>query len=55
MIPKYKDGGSSGFRDLLDIRSLLHYSFTKLGNGELRAMCESSAGPDAFAKIKGSV
>lgn len=47
-----KDGAERDHKDLLDIRSLLRYSPTKIPDDELRAMCERYAGPDAFAKIK---
>ena len=49
-----KDGEARDHKDLLDIRSLLRYSPTKIPDGELRAMCERYAGPEAYAAIKGS-
>ncbi len=49
-----KDGETRDHKDLLDIRSLLRYSPTKIPDDELRAMCERYAGPDAYAAIKSS-
>jgi hypothetical protein len=47
-----KDGESRDHKDLLDIRSLLRYSPTKIDDEELRAMCERYAGAGAFELIK---
>lgn len=47
-----KDGESRDHKDLLDIRSLLRYSPTKIDEDELRAMCKRYAGPGAFELIK---
>jgi len=47
-----KDGEARDHKDLLDIRSLLRYSPTKIPDGELRVMCERYAGPDAYDQIK---
>lgn len=48
-----KDGDSRDHKDLLDIRSLLRYSSAKLGDAELKELCERYAGPHAFDLIKG--
>ncbi len=47
-----KDGKARGHKDLLDIRSLLDYSPTKIGDEELRHLCERYAGPEAYDLIK---
>lgn len=47
-----KDGKARGHKDLLDIRSLLEYSPTKIGDDDLRQMCERYAGPNAYDLIK---
>jgi hypothetical protein len=50
-----KDGNTRDHKDLLDIRSLLRYSPTKIGDAELRALCEKYAGPAAYDLVKGPV
>lgn len=47
-----KDGESRDHKDLLDIRTLLRYSPTKIDEEELWAMCKRYAGPGAFELIK---
>lgn len=47
-----KDGDSRDHKDLLDIRNLLRYSPTRLGEAEIRALCEKYAGPSAYDLIK---
>jgi hypothetical protein len=49
-----KDGNSRDHKDLLDIRSLLRYSSTRLDEAELRGLCEKYAGPTAYDLIKGT-
>jgi len=49
-----KDGDARDHKDLLDIRSLLRYSPTKIDEAELRALCERYAGSTAYNLIRGS-
>ncbi|MCW1883616.1 nucleotidyltransferase family protein [Luteolibacter flavescens] len=48
-----KDGETRDHKDLLDIRSLLRYSATKLDDSELKELCNRYAGPQAFDLIRG--
>jgi hypothetical protein len=47
-----KDDAAREHKDLLDIRFLLTYGYTKISDEEFKSLCERYAGPDAYAKIK---